>query len=185
MALPDLVRDLIPAGIPAITPGDIDTASRSSPNGAASWMPAVRSAKRATQELEKLATTQQQLDQRRSQEITGPLQTLATYLERWQDAIEQAVSILPHDQLRDRMPARPAAITAEAVSAMPQRWPRLNPRHAAAWHAQQPLPAGRPAPGWRNLTPQLPDCALASRELRPLPWPKENSCLILRPSTRS
>ena len=72
-------------------------------------MPAVRTAKRAIRELEKLATTQRQLDQRRSREITGPLQTLATYLERWQDAIEQAVSVLPQDQLRDRMPARPAA----------------------------------------------------------------------------
>ena len=34
--------------------------SRSSPNGAASWMPAVRTANRATRELEKLAATQRQ-----------------------------------------------------------------------------------------------------------------------------
>src|SRR5262249_48955407 len=37
-------------------------------------------------------------------------------LERWQDATEQALGVLPPDQLRDRMPTRPAAITAEAVS---------------------------------------------------------------------
>ena len=116
MALPDLVRDLIPASIPAITPGDIDTAKQIIAERRGQLDARSQDRERATQELEKLATAWQELDQRRSQEITGPLHTLATSLERWQDAIEQAVSMLPHDQLRDRMPVRPAAITAEAVS---------------------------------------------------------------------
>jgi len=117
MALPDLVRDLIPAGIPAITPGDIDTAKLVIAERRGQLDTRSQDRERATRELEKLATARQELDQRRSQEITGPLHTLATSLERWQDAIEQAVSLLPYDQLRDRVPVRPAAITTEAVSA--------------------------------------------------------------------
>ena len=116
MALPALVRDLIPASTTAITPGDIDTAKRIIAERRGQLDARSQDRERATRELEKLATTRQGLDQRRSREITGPLQALATYLERRQDAIEQAVSVLPQDQLRDRMPARPAAITAEAVS---------------------------------------------------------------------
>ena len=116
MALPALVRDLIPASTPTITPGDIDTAKQIIAERRGQLDARSQDRERATQELEKLTTARQGLDQRRSREITGPLQTLATYLERWQDAIEQAVSILPQNQLRDRMPARPAAITAEAVS---------------------------------------------------------------------
>jgi len=117
MALPALVRDLIPASTLTITSGDVDTAKRIIAERRGQLDARSQDRETAIRELKKLTTTQQGLDQRRSREITGPLQALATYLERRQDATEQAVSVLPQDQLRDRMPARPAAITAEAVSA--------------------------------------------------------------------
>jgi DNA repair protein SbcC/Rad50 len=116
MALPALVRDLIPAST-TVTPGDVDTAKRIIAERRGQLDARSQDRETAIRELEKLTTTQQGLDQRRSREITGPLQALATYLERRQDTTEQAVSVLPQDQLRDRMPARPAAVTAEAVSA--------------------------------------------------------------------
>lgn len=117
VTLPALVRDLIPPSMPTITPGDIGTAKEIIAERRGQLDAHGQDRERAIQELAKLTTTQQGLDQRCNREITGPLQRLATYLERWQDAIEQAVSALPQDQLRDRMPARPAVITAEAVSA--------------------------------------------------------------------
>ncbi len=117
MTLPALVRDLIPASTPTITPGDIDTAKRIIAERRGQLDARRQDRERAARELDQLAAAQRRLDQRRSREITGPLQALATYLERWQDAIEQAVSILPQDQPRDQMPTRPAAITAEAVTA--------------------------------------------------------------------
>ena len=117
MALPALVRDLIPASTPTGTPGDVDTAKRIIAERRGQLDARSQDWETAIRELKKLTTTQQGLDQRRSREITGPLQALATYLERRQDATEQAVSVLPQGQMRDRMPARPAAITAEAVSA--------------------------------------------------------------------
>jgi exonuclease SbcC len=116
MALPALVRDLIPASM-TVTLGDIDTAKRIIAERRGQLDARSQDRETAIRELDKLITTRQELDQRRSREIAGPLQTLATYLERWQDATEQAVSVLPQDQLRDRMPTRPGAITAEAVSA--------------------------------------------------------------------
>ena len=79
MALPDLVRDLIPAGIPAITPGDVDTAKQVIAERRGQLDTRSQDRERATRELEKLATAWQELDQRRSQEITGPLHTLATW----------------------------------------------------------------------------------------------------------
>jgi DNA repair protein SbcC/Rad50 len=115
MALPALVRDLIPAST-TVTPGDIDTAKQIIAERRGQLDARNQDRERATRELEKLTTAQQGLAQRRSREITGPLQALATYLERRQDATEQAVSVLPQDQLCHRMPVRPAAITAEVVS---------------------------------------------------------------------
>ncbi len=115
MALPALVRGLIPAST-TVTPGDIDTAKQIIAERRGQLDARSQDRETATRELEKLTTTQQGLDQRLGREITGPLQALATYLERRQDATEQAVSVLPQDQLRHRMPARPVAITAEAVS---------------------------------------------------------------------
>jgi exonuclease SbcC len=116
MALPALVRDVIPAGAPAITTGDIDAAQQIIAERRGQLDARSQDGRRATRELEKLATTRQELDQRRNREIIGPLHALATSLERWQDAIEQAVSMLPQVQAHNRIPARPAAITVEAVS---------------------------------------------------------------------
>jgi len=116
-ALPALVRDLIPATTSAVTSVNVDTAKRIIAERRGQLDARSKDRERATKELEKLAVTRRGLDQRRSREITGPLQVLATYLERWQDATEQALRVLPPDQLRYRMPTRPAAITAEAVSA--------------------------------------------------------------------
>jgi DNA repair protein SbcC/Rad50 len=116
MALPALARDLIPASTPDITPGDIDMAQQIIAGRRGQLDARSQDRERATRELEKLAAARHELDQRRRREITGPLEALATYLERRQDAIEQAVTVLSPHQLRDRMPARPAAVTAEAVS---------------------------------------------------------------------
>jgi exonuclease SbcC len=117
MALPALVSELIPADTLGIAPGHIDAAKRIVTERREQTDALRQDHDRATGELEKLAATQRQLDQRHSREVTGPLQTLATYLERWQDVIEQAVTVLDQDQLRDHMPPRPATITAADVTA--------------------------------------------------------------------
>jgi DNA repair protein SbcC/Rad50 len=117
MALPTLVSELIPADTLAITPSHIDAAKRIVTERREQTDALRQDHDRATRELEKLAATQRQLDQRRSREVTRPLQTLATYLERWQDVIEQAVTVLDQGQRRDHMPPRPAAITAADVTA--------------------------------------------------------------------
>jgi exonuclease SbcC len=116
-ALPALVRDLIPGSTPAITSGDIDAAKLIIAERRGQLDAWTQGRERAARELEKLAAAQRRLDLRCSREITGPLQILAAYLERWQDAIDQAVSVLPQSQLRERMSAKPADITAEAIGA--------------------------------------------------------------------
>jgi exonuclease SbcC len=117
MALPALASELIPADTLAITAGHIDAAKRIVTERREKTNALRQDHDRATRELEKLAAIQRQLDQRRSREVTRPLQTLATYLERWQDAMEQAVTVLDQGQLRDHMPPRPAAITTADVTA--------------------------------------------------------------------
>lgn len=116
-ALPALIRDLIPASTSAVTLGDVDAGKRIIAERRGQLDARSQERERATGELEKLAAMRRGLDQRRSREITGPLQALAAHLERWQDAIEQAVSMLFRDQLPQRMPTRPADITAETVGA--------------------------------------------------------------------
>jgi len=117
LSKPARTSELIPADTLAITPGHIDAAKRIVTERREQADALRQDHDRATRELEKLAATQRQLDQRRSREVTRPLQTLATYLERWQDVIEQAVTVLDQGQLRDHMPPRPAAITAADVTA--------------------------------------------------------------------
>jgi len=117
MALPKLVSELIPASTLAITSGHVDAAKQIVTERQEQLDAFRKNRDRATRELEKLAATQRQLDQRRSREVTSPLQTLATYLERWQDIVEHAVTVLAESPLRDQMPARPAAITAADISA--------------------------------------------------------------------
>lgn len=115
-ALPGLARELIPVTTLAVTPGHIDAAKRIVTERREQLDALRQDRDRATRELEKLAAAQRQLDQRRTREVTNPLQTLATYLERWQDLMEQAVTVLGESRPRDQMPSRPAAITAKDVS---------------------------------------------------------------------
>jgi DNA repair protein SbcC/Rad50 len=113
--LPVLAREAIPADALTITPGHIGTA-RQIITQRQEQLDILRQRRdQATRELTELAATQRQLDQRRSREVNAPLQALGTYLERWQDVIEQAVSVVPDIRPLPVMPARPAAITAEDV----------------------------------------------------------------------
>ena len=99
-SLPGLVSELIPAEPLAITTGHIHVrAANRHRTAGAPWPQSRKTATRHAANLQKLAATQRQLDHRRSREVTDPLRALARYLERWQDAIEQAASVLAEDQL--------------------------------------------------------------------------------------
>lgn len=115
--LPALARGLIPRSTPDIASGDIDTAKLVIAERREQLDAWTRDRERAVTELEKLTATQLKLSQRRSREITGPLQALAAYLDRQREAIEQAASVLPQDRPGEGMVVRPADITAETVGA--------------------------------------------------------------------
>jgi exonuclease SbcC len=115
LALPVLARQAIPTSPLAVTTGHIDVARQAITERQELLGTLVQNREKAIRGLTELATAQRQLDQRRSREVTAPLQALATYLERWQDVIEQAVNMLPDSRQAPAMPARPAAITAEDI----------------------------------------------------------------------
>jgi exonuclease SbcC len=115
--LPQLARQQIPGSAHAVTPGQIDVARQILTERQGQLDALGRDRDSATTQLGRLATSRRQLDQRRNREVTGPLHTLATYLERWHDVIIQAASALPGNQPAAPMPTSPSAITAKDVRA--------------------------------------------------------------------
>jgi DNA repair protein SbcC/Rad50 len=70
----------------------------------------------ATGKIEELTETQWKLDQRRRKEVSNPLHFIATYLERWQDAVEQGDRARPEGESQITMPARVTADGVEEIS---------------------------------------------------------------------
>lgn len=117
MSLPAAVKELIPATAQQITIGQIGSAKRIIDERQGQLNDLRHDRDQATGGLEKLATARQQRDQRRTSEVTATLQGLGTYLQRWQDAIEHAATVLAEDQLLDEpMPARPTVTTVKSIS---------------------------------------------------------------------
>jgi DNA repair protein SbcC/Rad50 len=118
MSLPAPVKELIPATAQQITASHIESAKRIVDARQRQLSDLRRARDNATGGLEKLATAQRQRDQRRTSEVTATLQGLGTYLQRWQDTIEQADTALAEDQrVNEPMPTRPTAITVDSISA--------------------------------------------------------------------
>jgi DNA repair protein SbcC/Rad50 len=116
-ALPGWLGELIPANSPKIILSHIEAAKQMVSERRDQIDELTKDRDKTARELEKLATTQRKLDERRADEVAGPLQGLATYLERWQDVIEQVDTVLGEAQPHEQMPARPANMTTSAVSA--------------------------------------------------------------------
>jgi exonuclease SbcC len=117
MSLPAAVKEFIPATAQQITVGHIEPAKRIVDERRGQLNDLRRTHDKATGGLEKLATAQRLRDQRRTTEVTATLQGLGTYLQRRQDAIEQAATVLAEDQRPDEpMPARPTVTTVESIS---------------------------------------------------------------------
>jgi DNA repair protein SbcC/Rad50 len=118
MSLPGEVKGFFPASAEQITVSHIESAKRIVDERQGQLGELRRARDETTCGLEELATAQRQRDQRRAREVTATLQGLGTYLQRRQDVIEQATSVLEaHQQLEEPMPARPASATVESISA--------------------------------------------------------------------
>ena len=114
--LPGVVGQVLPAEPMAVTTSDVQAAQRLVSERREQLTTLTQHRDRATEELEKLAATQQQLDRRSRREVTDPLQAISTYLERWRETVDEAVSALPARPRCALMPAMPAEINEYQIS---------------------------------------------------------------------
>jgi exonuclease SbcC len=115
-SLPAPLAQMLPGGLLDITPEHAQQVRQAVTQQQDQVAKLTRLRDESIGEIEKLSETQRQLDQRRRKEISGPLHSLATYLERWQDALEEAVSACPGDGSPIIMPARAVADSVIEIS---------------------------------------------------------------------
>jgi DNA repair protein SbcC/Rad50 len=116
-ALPALVSQVLPAEPLAVTASHVQAAQRIATQRRDQLMTLTQDREKATEELEVLAAAQRRLDERRRREVTDPLQALSTYLARWREILEEAVSVLPGSAMHDRLPISPAAVSESEIDA--------------------------------------------------------------------
>jgi DNA repair protein SbcC/Rad50 len=115
-ALPAQLRRMLPGELPDIAAEDARHARQSVSQRQEQVAELARLRKEAADELGELAAAQRQLDRRRREEVSSPLHSIATYLERWQDAVEEAVRARPGDGSQVTMPARAATVSVDGIS---------------------------------------------------------------------
>jgi exonuclease SbcC len=115
-AMPAPLRQMLPGELLSITPEHAQRARQAAARQQEQVAELTRLRNDASGKIEELGGTQRELDQRRRKEVSSPLHSVATYLERWQDAVEQAIRALPEDGSPVPVPTRPAAVSVDETS---------------------------------------------------------------------
>ena len=115
-ALPARLRQMLPGQLPQVTQGHAEAARQAATQQQEQLAALAQLSQEAGRELEQLAKAERDLSQRRQNEVSDRLHSLTTYLERWQDVIEQAVSALPPGGSLATVLARPGDVSVDAVS---------------------------------------------------------------------
>jgi exonuclease SbcC len=116
LALPALLRQMLPGDLLSITPDHAQRAAQAATRQQEQVAELTRLRNEATGRIEELTETRRKLDQRRRKEVSNPLHSIATYLERWQDAVEQGDRARPGGDIQITMPARVAADGVDEIS---------------------------------------------------------------------
>ena len=115
-AMPVPLRQMLPGELLSITPDNARQARQAATRQQEEVAELNRLRSEASGKIEELAKTQRKLDQRRRREVSSLLHSTATYLERWQDAVEEAVRARPEDGGPVTVPARAAADSVDEIS---------------------------------------------------------------------
>jgi exonuclease SbcC len=116
-AIPAPLRQMLPSELLSITPEHAQRARQAAARQQEQVAELARQRNEASGKIEELGRTQRELDQRRRKEVSSPLHSVATYLERWQDAVEQAIRALPDEAASPiPVPTRPAAVSVDETS---------------------------------------------------------------------
>ncbi|TVZ05036.1 SMC family ATPase [Trebonia kvetii] len=115
-ALPAALRQMLPGEVLCITSEHARQARHAVTVQQEKVAELSRLRNQAIGELEDLSATLRRLEQRRRREVSGPLHSIAIYLQRWQDAVEEAVRACHGNSSVISVPARSAAGSVDAIT---------------------------------------------------------------------
>jgi exonuclease SbcC len=115
-ALPAQLRQMLPGELPQVTRDHAEAARQVAAQQQEQLSALAQLSKEAGRELEQVAEAERDLGRRRQSEVSDRLHSLMTYLERWQDVIDQAARVLPPNGSPVSVLVRPGDVSVDAVS---------------------------------------------------------------------